>query len=105
MSEEPENLVLRYLRRIDERLDTIERKLDEVIVRVGKLERRSPNFTSTTRSFISGWTISIAVSHASSAASIWSKCRRREGLANCRERDDRWCGAVRGRRGIHQAAS
>jgi hypothetical protein len=35
MSEEPENLVLRYLRRIDERLDTIERKLDEVILRAG----------------------------------------------------------------------
>jgi hypothetical protein len=40
MSEGPENLALHYFRLIDERLDTIERKFDEVILRVGKLERQ-----------------------------------------------------------------
>ena len=36
----PDNIVLRYLRRIDERLDTIERKMDEVILRLGRLEEQ-----------------------------------------------------------------
>lgn len=39
-SDGPDNLVLRYLRRIDERLDSIERKTDEVITRLGNLEYR-----------------------------------------------------------------
>jgi predicted nucleic acid-binding Zn-ribbon protein len=36
---EPENLVLRYLRRIDERLDSVDDKLGEVVIRLGRLER------------------------------------------------------------------
>jgi tetrahydromethanopterin S-methyltransferase subunit G len=36
----PDNIVLRYLRRIDERLDTIDRKVDEVILRLGRLEEQ-----------------------------------------------------------------
>jgi hypothetical protein len=36
---EPENLTLRYLRRIDERLDTVDRKLDELMMRMSAIER------------------------------------------------------------------
>jgi len=39
MSDEPENLTLRYLRPMDEKLDRIGTKLDEVMRRVGSLER------------------------------------------------------------------
>jgi hypothetical protein len=39
---EPENLVLRYLRRIDERLDTIVHKLDELTMRLSSVERERP---------------------------------------------------------------
>ena len=37
--DEPEKLTLVYLRRIDTRLDGIERKLDEVVVRLASGER------------------------------------------------------------------
>jgi tetrahydromethanopterin S-methyltransferase subunit G len=37
--DEPEKLMLVYLRRIDTRLDGIERKLDEVVVRLAAGER------------------------------------------------------------------
>jgi hypothetical protein len=38
MSDEPENLVLRYLRRIDLRGDAMDHKLDEVVGRLTRLE-------------------------------------------------------------------
>ena len=44
MSEEPENLLLRYLRRIDARLENVERKLDELVTRVSSLERGFAGF-------------------------------------------------------------
>jgi hypothetical protein len=44
VSEEPENLVLRYLRRIDARFENVERKLDELVTRVGSLERGFAGF-------------------------------------------------------------
>jgi tetrahydromethanopterin S-methyltransferase subunit G len=37
--DEPENVGLVYLRRIDARLDSIERKLDEVVVRLATVEQ------------------------------------------------------------------
>lgn len=39
MSDEPQNMVLRYLRNIDACLDRIEHKLDELTTRIGGLER------------------------------------------------------------------
>ncbi len=39
VSDEPENLVLRYLRRIDGRLERIEHRLDQLTGRVGQLEQ------------------------------------------------------------------
>ena len=39
MSDEPENLTLRYLRRLDEKLDRVGDKLDEVVRRLGTLGR------------------------------------------------------------------
>jgi len=39
MVDEPESLVLRYLRRIDERLDRVEDKLGELVLRVSSVER------------------------------------------------------------------
>ena len=40
MSDDPENLPLIYLRRIDARLERLEHKLDDVVTRQGFLERR-----------------------------------------------------------------
>jgi hypothetical protein len=39
MSDEPENLVLRYLRSMDGRLDRMERTQQEMLGRLGSLER------------------------------------------------------------------
>jgi tetrahydromethanopterin S-methyltransferase subunit G len=39
MSDEPDSLVLRYLRRIDERMDRVETRLSELVGRVGLLEQ------------------------------------------------------------------
>ena len=39
MSDEPDSLVLRYLRRIDERMDRVERRLSELVGRTGLLEQ------------------------------------------------------------------
>jgi tetrahydromethanopterin S-methyltransferase subunit G len=39
MSDEPDSLVLRYLRRIDERMDRVETRLSELVGRTGLLEQ------------------------------------------------------------------
>ena len=39
MSDEPDSLVLRYLRNIDGRLDRMERNFQEMLGRIGALER------------------------------------------------------------------
>jgi predicted nucleic acid-binding Zn-ribbon protein len=39
VSDEPESIVLRYLRRIDMKQDQLATKMDEVIMRLGSLER------------------------------------------------------------------
>ena len=39
MSDEPENLAPRHLRRLDEKLDHVGGKLDEVVRRLGTLDR------------------------------------------------------------------
>jgi tetrahydromethanopterin S-methyltransferase subunit G len=41
---QPDNLVLVYLRRIDARLDGVERKLDEVVARLSSLEHGFAGF-------------------------------------------------------------
>lgn len=38
MSDEPDNIVLRYLRRIDERLDPVDTSLQNLIARIGSVE-------------------------------------------------------------------
>jgi predicted nucleic acid-binding Zn-ribbon protein len=40
MSDEPDNIVLRYLRRIDERLDRVDTSLQNLIVRVGSVKEQ-----------------------------------------------------------------
>jgi hypothetical protein len=71
----PDSIVLRYLRRIDERTERMERRLDELPVRTGRLELRSwpPVCTSTSRPCRAGWTASTCRCGVSSAA--WS-CMR-----------------------------
>jgi phage shock protein A len=40
MSDEPDNIVLRYLRRIDERLDRVDTSLQNLIARIGSVEEQ-----------------------------------------------------------------
>lgn len=40
MSDEPDNIALRYLRRIDERLDRVDTSLQNLIARVGSVEEQ-----------------------------------------------------------------
>jgi hypothetical protein len=40
MSEEPESIVLCYLRRIDERLDRVDNSLQNLVARVGSVEEQ-----------------------------------------------------------------
>ena len=39
MSDEPDHLVLRYLRRMDEKLDNLNNKVGELVVRISAVER------------------------------------------------------------------
>ena len=57
---EPENLVLRYLRRIDQRLDGVERKLDELTMRLSSVERELASMHGDIALCIIGSTTSIA---------------------------------------------
>lgn len=47
MSDEPQNLVLRYLRRIDERMDGLDDKFNMVIDRLSSLESRMTDIGRT----------------------------------------------------------
>lgn len=91
----PENLVLRYLRRIDERLDTVERKLDEVITRLSSLEYRFAGSSGIWRRSTPGSTTSIGASHGSNGASTSSKlqpagrCNHGIAIAVAARNDDR----------------
>lgn len=54
MSDEPESLVLRFMRRLDDRLTRIERKLDEHGARLSRLEQE---VAAGNRSFDSAYAI------------------------------------------------
>ena len=69
MVDEPENIVLPALNRIREQNDTILRKLDEVITRLGAVERDIAGMEVAMRRPSCGWITWIGGSSGSSGAS------------------------------------